>query len=191
LCRSSDTLISRECQFLGMQERHPASACGRGGCFRSGVVSFLPMLSFGRCQWFQVEQRGDRAVVAAADGVRIGVVGEGDACGPQLVDQVRGLAGCVDLCCVGVFWRAAARQEDGQGGQVRQDLVFPDVGVPGPSRVWAGGAGVAMAAPVACRWTRRIPDGVRTARRPAARPAGTGGSPGRPGRAARPCPGRR
>jgi hypothetical protein len=44
--------------------------------------------------------------------------------------------------------RDRAAQEDGQGREAGQDLGFADVGVLRPGGVWAGGAGVAVAAPV-------------------------------------------
>ena len=43
---------------------------------------------------------------------------------------------------------AAVRVQDGQGGQPGQDLVLADVQVLRPARAGAGGAGVAVAAPV-------------------------------------------
>ena len=55
-------------------------------------------------------------------------------------------------------------------------------------RRWCGRGGTGRQA---CRWTRLIPAGARTGRRPAARPAGTAGWAGLPGRAARWRPGRR
>ena len=38
--------------------------------------------------------------------------------------------------------------KDGDGGQVREDLIFTDVGVLRPGQLGAGGAGVAVTAPV-------------------------------------------
>src|SRR5690242_11809472 len=92
---------------------------------------------------------GDRrnVSVAGADGPGVRVVGEGDARRPQLVDQARCLTGSGDLHGA-AGWRLIALDEDGQRGQVRQDLVLPDVGVLGPAGSRAGRAGVAVAAPV-------------------------------------------
>ena len=65
-------------------------------------------------------------------------------------------------------------------GQVRQDLVFADVGVFSCPVLrgwrWCGRGGTGRRA---CRWTRLIPACARTARMPAARRAGTGVPPGR------------
>jgi len=82
---------------------------------------------------------GDRRdfAVSGAEGPRVWIVGEGDACGPQLVDQARCLTRGGDLHGAVRQRLIAAAEKDGQGGQVRQDLVRTDVGVfgrPGSGR---------------------------------------------------------
>ena len=74
-----------------------------------------------------------------------------DTLSTQLVDQ----PGCVvrsgQLGCTAApaaRFPCRAGEQDADRGQVRQDLVFADVGVPRSARAWAGGAGVAVAAPV-------------------------------------------
>ena len=90
-------------------------------------------------------------MAGGAQGTAVRVVGEDGAVGAELVDQ-----GC---CAVraGQLRRAAVRpggfaggagEQDGDGGQVREDLVLSHVGVRGASGFWAGSAGVAVAAPV-------------------------------------------
>src|SRR5690242_19807411 len=76
---------------------------------------------------------GDRRAVAGADGPGVCVVGKGDACGPQLVDQACRLAwggdlhGAVRQCAI------VSVEEDAQGVQVRQDLVLTDISVLRPA----------------------------------------------------------
>ena len=173
-----------------MRERHPGLASGRGGCFsrffllsRAVVLVVSAVLAHGDCHDF---------AVAGADGPRIRVVGEGDARGPQLVDQARCHTRSSDLHGA-VGWRLIAAVEDGEGGQVWQDLDPPGrrCSSAGPGRCrwrWCGRNGTGRRA---CRWTMLIPAAARTDRRRAARPAGTAVWPGLPGRAARWCPGRR
>ena len=91
---------------------------------------------------------GDRHAVAGADGPGVRVVGKGDACSPQLVDQACCLTWGGDLHGAGRQRLTVAAEEDGQGGQVRQDLVLTDISVLRPAWFRAGGAGVAVAAPV-------------------------------------------
>src|SRR4051812_25299540 len=62
---------------------------------------------------------GDRRAVAGADGPGVRVVGEGDACGAQLVDQACCLAWGGDLHGAVGQRLVVAVEEDGQGGQVR------------------------------------------------------------------------
>src|SRR5436190_18680096 len=86
----------------------------------------------------------------------------------------------------------AARVQDGPGGQPGQDLVLADVQVLGPPGVGAGGAGVAVAAPVG---GFAVGPG-RSSRRPQIPQRSSPASrywrvAGRPGRAARWHPGRR
>src|SRR6266704_556742 len=97
-----------------------------------------------------VPAHGDRdgVVVTGADGQRVRVVGEDDTRGPQLVDQASGLGGGGELPGAVAVRLAAAGEKDGDSGQVGQDLVLAHVGVLGPTRFRAGGAGVAVAAPV-------------------------------------------
>jgi hypothetical protein len=91
---------------------------------------------------------GDRHAAAGADGPGGRVVGKGDACGPQLVDQACCLAWGDDLQGAVRQRLIVAVEADAQGGQVRQDLVLTDIGVLRPAWFRAGGAGVAVAAPV-------------------------------------------
>jgi hypothetical protein len=83
-------------------------------------------------------------------GLALRIVGERAAAGSQVVDQFRSVRGAGDLA--GLVWLALgvflAGEQDGQGCQVGRDLVFADIGVLGPEGVGAGGAGVAVAAPV-------------------------------------------
>jgi hypothetical protein len=96
---------------------------------------------------------GDRrcVVTAGAQGPAGRVVGQDGAVGAQLVDQ-RGRAGGA-----GQLSGSAARpagfagitgEQDGDSGQVREDLVLADIAVLRPAGIRAGGAGVAVAAPV-------------------------------------------
>lgn len=106
---------------------------------------------------------GVSAIVADDDGYGIAgvgpesplvrVVGESDACSSQMVDQLGGPRGCDDLGCAlprVVLGLVLACEQDGQGGQVGHDLVLADVQVLRSAGVRAGGAGVAVAAPVGC-----------------------------------------
>jgi hypothetical protein len=90
---------------------------------------------------------GDRyGVVAAGAGVR--VVGEDGTRAVQLADQAGGVSRGSDVYRAGLVHRAAVGEEDGQSGQVRQDLVFTGVGVSRLSGAGRCRAGVAAAAPV-------------------------------------------
>jgi hypothetical protein len=89
-----------------------------------------------------------RHAVAGADGPGVRVVGKGDACAAQLVDQACCLAWGGDLQGAVMQRLIVAAEEDGQGGQMRQDLVLTDIGVLRPTWFRTGGAGVAVAAPV-------------------------------------------
>ena len=90
-------------------------------------------------------------MTAGAQGPAIRVVGQDGAVGAQPVDQ-RGRTGGA-----GQLSGSAARpagfpgitcEQDGDSGQVREDLVLADISVLRPVRIRAGGAGVAVAAPV-------------------------------------------
>jgi len=93
-------------------------------------------------------------LVAAADGDRYGVlgvspqgpvlriVGERAAAGVQVVDRFRSLRGISDLVYV------TLGEQDGQGRQVGHDLILTDIGVFRPGGAGAGGAAVAVSAPV-------------------------------------------
>ena len=179
----SDTLNPHKCLFPGTRERHPGSASGRSGCLAVSLSSFPGSFTVVSA----IPAQRDRHAVPAghADGLGVRVVDESCAHGPQLVDQVCGLARRGDLSGAVVFWRAVARQEDGQGGQVGQDLVLADMGVLRPAWVRVSGAGVAVAAPVG-----RLavgPGGFQPPSSPAAgQQSGQQVLPrGRPGRAAR------
>ena len=94
---------------------------------------------------------GDRdgVVAAGADGAGVRVVGEDGTRAAQLVDQaISGVSRGSDVYRAGFVHRATVGEEDGQSGQVRQDLVFTDVGVFRLSGAGRGGAGVAVTAPV-------------------------------------------
>jgi hypothetical protein len=87
----------------------------------SGAV--IPVVSVLAC--------GDRrdAAVTGVDGPGVWVISEGDACGPQLVHQARYLTRGGDLHDAAGQSLIVAAEEDGQGGQVRQDLVLTDMDV--------------------------------------------------------------
>jgi hypothetical protein len=90
-----------------------------------------------------------RVVGTGAQGPAVWVVGEDDAADAELVDQgcCIGLAGYLSEAAVpAAGFPGRAGEQDGKGGQVRQDLVLAHVGVPGLSWFWAGGASVAVAA---------------------------------------------
>src|SRR5580658_9885900 len=92
-----------------------------------------------------------RVLVTGAQGPVVRVIGEDDAADAELVDQVCCTVRAGHLAGTGVRaaqFADAAGEQDGDGGQVRQDLVLAHVGVRWSSRFWAGGAGVAVAAPV-------------------------------------------
>ena len=127
------------------RERHPGPAFGRIGC----LVSFLPPSHAAVPVVSAVSAHGDRrdATAAGAEGPGVRVVSEDDARRPELVDQGRRLSRSRDLRGA-AGWRGVAVQEDGHGGQARQDLILADVGVLRPSWLWAGSAGVAVSAPV-------------------------------------------
>src|SRR5512146_825876 len=93
----------------------PAAAAGALSAFlpsRAVVLVVSAVLAYGDCR---------DVSVAGAEGPGVRVVGEDDARSPQLVDQARCLTGCDDLHGA-ARWRLIAVEEDGQGGQVRQDL---------------------------------------------------------------------
>lgn len=130
-----------------MQDRRPGPASGcdgrlqlRGFLLSPAVVPVMSMIL----------GRGDRDGVVAIEADRSGVrvVGEDGARSSQLVDEVRGLGGAGGLHGATVVRHGVVSGEDGQGGQVRQDLIFADVGVLRLAGSRAGGAGAAMAAPV-------------------------------------------
>ena len=82
-----------------------------------------------------------RVLAAGAQGPVIGVVGENDAIGAQLVDQSGRIIRSGQMRCTAA---AAARcagiadEQDADGGQVQQDLVLADIGIlrrPGPGAV--------------------------------------------------------
>ena len=144
----SDTLNPHELPFVGMRDRHPGPASGRIGCFGLLLVPPFPGCCSGG--WSAVAADGDRDGVAAAsaDGLRVRVVGDGDTVVPQLADQARDLSGGGDLHDAVVVLSLVPGEDDGQGGQVREDLVLADIGVPGPAGfggvaalVWPGGSG--------------------------------------------------
>jgi hypothetical protein len=83
-----------------------------------------------------------------------GVGGEDDPHGPQLVDQACCLTWAGDLGGA-AGRRLIAAEVDGDGGQVREDLVLANVGVLRPRGIGACGAGVAVAAPVSRRRSKR------------------------------------
>ena len=90
-------------------------------------------------------------MVTGAQGPVVRVLGEDDADGAQLVDQVcrnrrSGHLGRTAVPAAGFPGRVG--EQDADSGQVRKDLVLAQVGVPGPSWFWADGSGVAVAAPV-------------------------------------------
>jgi hypothetical protein len=133
-----------------MLERHPRSASGRSGCslsrFSLGDPPF-PVLARAGISGARAND-GRRVLTAGAQGPGIGVVGEDDAAGAEPVDQGRRIARRGDGHAAFPVCRIVTDEKDGEGGQVRQDLVLTDVGVLRPVRVGDGGAGVAVAAPV-------------------------------------------
>jgi hypothetical protein len=145
----SDTLNPHERPFTGMLDRHPRPASGCGGCSVPRFCLGGPLLAGLVRTVFGNSDRW-RAWVAGAQGLVVRVVGQHSACRTQLVNQVRGAvrAGQPGQAPAARVRFAAAGEEDGQGGQVRQDLVLADVGVLGPGGIRDGGAGLAVPAPV-------------------------------------------
>ena len=147
----SDTLNPHNRLFPGMSgsspRARPSAAVGALAAsppppplpFRAVVPVVSAVLAYG----------DPHAVPAAgADGPRVRVVGESDACGPQLIDQACRLTRSGDLQSAVRQRPIVATEEDGKGGQVRQNLILTDIGVLWPAGARAGGAGVAVAAPV-------------------------------------------
>jgi ABC-type multidrug transport system fused ATPase/permease subunit len=125
----SDTANPHELPFPGMLDRHPGPASGRGGCcvFRLGGPSFLRILVWRAKS--AIVAGGDGDVVLAAESLLVRVVGEDDARGAQAVDQLRGMrrgAHLRNVLPAAGRWLAGPAQEDGDGRQVRKDLVLAD-----------------------------------------------------------------
>src|SRR6266566_238250 len=141
------TLIPHDRPFRGMRDCHPGPAFGRGGCINCLSYSFpwavAPAVS-------PVPAHGDYdgAAAAGAESPGVQVIGECDARGPQLVDQACDIGGSGEPYGAVALRPAFADEEDGHGGQVRQDPVLPHIGVLRPGGIGAGGAGVAVTAPV-------------------------------------------
>ena len=90
-------------------------------------------------------------MTAGAQGPAIGVVGEDGAIGAKLVDERCRVGGAGQLCPAAASSGGCPGrrgEQDGEGGQVWQDLVFADIGVLRAGGIGDGGAGVAVAAPV-------------------------------------------
>ena len=71
-------------------------------------------------------------MTAGAQGPAIGVVGEDGAIGAQLVDERCRVGGAGQLCPAAASSGGCPGrrgEQDGEGGQVRQDLVLADVSV--------------------------------------------------------------
>jgi hypothetical protein len=82
---SSDTFKPHNWLFSGVRERRPGPALSCGGRLVGSippswavVPTVLAVRAYGDCC---------DAAVASADGAGVRVVGQGDACGPELVDQ--------------------------------------------------------------------------------------------------------
>ena len=121
----SDTSNPHERPFTGMLDRHPRPASGRGGCFSSLFRLGGPPLPGPVLVVFGDDDRW-RVAATGTHGLLIRVIGQDRACCAQLVDQVcgAGRAGQLSLAPVARFgFAAVACEEDGDGGQVRQDLV--------------------------------------------------------------------
>jgi len=159
----SDTLDPHERPFTGMLHRHPRSASGRGRCFLSSLFprrSSSLCLGASECQFVltRVSVSGvladddrRRVVAAGVQGPAIRVVSEDDAIGAQPVDQhgpVRGAGHLSGSAAVRSGYPGRRGEQDGEGGQVRQDLVLADIGVLRPRGIGDGRAGVPVAAPV-------------------------------------------
>jgi hypothetical protein len=85
-----------------------------------------------------VRADGDRrrVVTAGAERPACRVVGEDGAAGVELVDQGCGIIRAGQLCQAAVCpvrFTGGAGEQDGEGGQVREDLVLPHVGVLRPA----------------------------------------------------------
>ncbi len=78
----------------------------------------------------------DGAAAAGAESPGVRVIGKCDARSPQLVDQACYIGGSGQLYGAVALRRAFAGEEDGHGGQVRQDPALPHIGVLRP-----GGSG--------------------------------------------------
>src|SRR6266702_5421222 len=116
-----------------VSQARPSAAVG-------ALAAFLFLLSWAVVLVSAILAYGDRRAVAGADGPGVRAVGKGDACGAQLVDQACCLAWGGDLHGAVRQRLIVAVEEDGQGGQVRQDLVLTDVGVLRSAGFRTGGA---------------------------------------------------
>ena len=92
-----------------------------------------------------------RVVAAGVQGPAIRVVSEDDAIGAQPVDQhgpVRRAGHLSGSAALRSGYPGRRGEQDGDSGQVRQDLVLADIGVLRPRGIGDGRAGVPVAAPV-------------------------------------------
>ena len=132
---------------------HPRSASGRGECSLLAFLGGPPFPAVARVSASGICTDDDRRRVVPPGAERsvVRVIGDDNAVGAQLVDQHGRTSGAGHLgngAAPRSGFPGRAGEQDGKGGQVREDLVFADVGVRGPSRFLACGAGVAVAAPV-------------------------------------------
>jgi len=91
-----------------------------------------------------------RVAVTGAHGLLVRVIGRHCASCTQPVDHGRGAgrAGQLSQSPVARILPRITGEEDGQGSQVRQDLILANVGVLRPGGIGDRGAGVAVSAPV-------------------------------------------
>jgi hypothetical protein len=133
-------VISRERPLAGKPKRHPRMALPGAGALNSRPPPFLPACAPGLSVSADSDSHGVLGVGPQAPVLRI--VGERATAGAQVVDQVRSLRRTSDRVYV------ALGEQDREGCQVRRDLVLADIGVLGPGGIGAGGAAVAVPAPV-------------------------------------------
>ena len=84
---------------------------------------------------FLADEDGRGVLCAGPQGLGVRVVGERDAGGPPAIREFRGSCGRCAALPTWVLWLVLGGQQDGEGRQSWQDLVFADVEVLRPSRV--------------------------------------------------------
>jgi hypothetical protein len=149
----SDTSKPHGSPFPGMPGRHPDAGFRQRRAtgafsFLLPVRAFQPGLACFSCDGL----RGSGCACPQGPGCL--VVGQGDLIRAEVPGRflragrgpgIHSAAGPAPSACLGDL---GAGQQETKGGQLRQGVVLPDVGVPRPIRVGRGGGGVPVAAPV-------------------------------------------